>query len=293
MSNSLPKSKTFENEKASTYHAKIPDANGFVHYDAEEHAVWGDLVARQTPLVKRDMVGIWQEGAEKLGLLSQNGERKLLPSTPEISEKLQKMTGWKMEAVPAVIGFERFYEMLSEKVFPAASFIRRREHFDYVEEPDIFHEIFGHAPLLTHPAFAQFCQKIGETGKKCAPKDRAWLIRLFWFSIEFGLMQENGQPKGLGAGLASSVEELQWSVSGKPEYHKFDVMNILRTSFRIDIPQVLYFVLESPDQLFGILDRDLHADIQKARALGLFEPKFPPKKGQKAPKQPKIEEVSC
>lgn len=185
------------------------------------------------------------------------------------------LTGWSVAPVPALIGFGRFFNMLAEKTFPAASFIRSRADYDYIEEPDIFHEIFGHTPLLTDPGFAHFSNTIGNIGQQVEPADYSWLIRLYWFTIEFGLTVENGHYKALGSGLTSSPTELIYSIdSPVPERREFNVIDILRTPYRIDIHQPIYFVLENIDDLFQAADRDLLADIRQAQSLGLFEPSY-------------------
>ena len=258
--------------KSTEYKAKTPDARGFIVYDAEENGVWHDLIARQLPAVQQHMAQPYLRG---LSLLDMPTDR--VPQCPDISEKLKALTGWRVEPVPALIGFATFFGMLAERTFPAASFIRKRKHFDYIEEPDIFHEIFGHTPLLTDPAFAAFSQAIGAAGTRCDKSDYSWLIRLYWFSIEFGLMRENGQLKALGSGLASSVTELPWSLSDGPEHRAFDVIDILRTPYRIDIHQPVYFVIDDLQDLFAAARRDLLQDVAHARSLGLHEPKYPPK----------------
>ena len=258
--------------KSTEYDAKHPDADGFIAYDAEEDAVWRDLYAQQLPAVRRHMATPYLRGLE---LLQMPADR--VPQCPDISARLGGLTGWRVEPVPALIGFGKFFGMLADKAFPAASFIRKRKHFDYIEEPDIFHEIFGHTPLLTDPAFAGFSQAIGQAGTRCDKADYAWLIRLYWFSIEFGLMRQDGELKALGSGLASSVTELPWSLSGQPELRPFDVIDILRTPYRIDIHQPVYFVIEDLDDLFDAARRDLLADVAQARRLGLHAPKYPPK----------------
>ena len=258
--------------KSTEYDAKHADMDGFIAYDAEEDAVWRDLYAQQLPAVHRHMATPYLRG---LDLLQMPTDR--VPQCPDISARLGALTGWRVEPVPALIGFGRFFGMLADKAFPAASFIRKRKHFDYIEEPDIFHEIFGHTPLLTDPAFAAFSQAIGQAGAQCDKADYAWLIRLYWFSIEFGLMRQDGELKALGSGLASSVTELPWSLSGQPELRPFDVIDILRTPYRIDIHQPVYFVIEDLDDLFAAARRDLLADIAHARSLGLHEPKYPPR----------------
>lgn len=259
--------------KSTEYQAKIPDAQGFITYDRDEDAVWRDLMARQMPEVTRHMAEPYLAGLHKLAL-----PRDRVPQCPDLSETLHSLTGWRVAPVPALIPFGTFFGMLADRCFPAASFIRKRKHFDYIEEPDIFHEIFGHAPLLTDPRFAAFSQAIGQAGLRADKADYAWLIRLYWFSIEFGLTREGDAIKGLGSGLASSISELDWAVaSPEPQRRGFDVLDILRTPYRIDILQPVYFVIEDLDVLFQAAERDLLADVARARSLGLFKPLYPAK----------------
>ena len=262
--------------KPTSYTAKPPDARGYIAYDAAEDAVWADLVARQMPAAQAHMARPWLEGLARLDLPADR-----VPQCPEVSARLAPITGWRVEPVPALIGFAHFFAMLADRAFPAASFIRRREHFHYLEEPDIFHEIFGHAPLLADPAFAGFGHAIGQAGARAEKQDYAWLIRLYWFTIEFGLIRQDGGLKALGSGLASSVTELPWSLSdgreSGPEHRPFDIIDILRTPYRIDIHQPVYFVLDRAEDLFAAADRDLLADVAEARRLGLHAPKYPPK----------------
>jgi phenylalanine-4-hydroxylase len=202
-----------------------------------------------------------------------------VPQCTAISEKLGALTGWRVEPVPALIGFKQFFSMLANKTFPAASFIRSRTDFDYIQEPDIFHEIFGHTPLLTDARFANFSQAIGKAGQTAHPKDHAWLIRLYWFTIEFGLTRRNDMFKALGSGLASSPTELPHSVHNPDVIRReFNVMDILRTPYRIDIHQPIYFVLNDIDTLHLAAKRDLIADVHAAQELGLFAPTYPEKK---------------
>jgi len=259
----------------TSYVAKIPDDQGRIAYTPEEDAIWTDLVARQWPNTHRFCAAPYLKGLDLLEM-----PRTRVPQCTEISAKLLPLTGWRVAPVPALIGFDRFFNMLANRVFPAASFIRSRADFNYIEEPDIFHEIFGHTPLLTDPRFAAFSQAIGEAGTRCKKEDYSWLIRLYWFTIEFGLTVENGMVKALGSGLASSATELIWSVTGDkngPERRPFNVIDILRTPYRIDIHQPIYFVIENFEELFRAAERDLLADITHARSLGLLAPKYPPK----------------
>ncbi|MDZ4311220.1 MAG: phenylalanine 4-monooxygenase [Cypionkella sp.] len=256
--------------KSTDYVAKQPDAAGRILYDSAEDSVWHDLMMRQMPSVEERMATPYLEG---LALLDLPSDR--VAQCKEVSQTLGATTGWRVEPVPALIPFGRFFSLLADRCFPAASFIRRREHFDYIEEPDIFHEIFGHAPLLTDARFAAFSHAIGQAGMQAEKTDYVWLIRLYWFSIEFGLTRENGEIKGLGSGLASSIAELQWAISDKPELRPFDVIDILRMPYRIDILQPVYFLIEDLDDLFAAAQRNLLADVATARALGLHAARYP------------------
>ncbi|MES0860883.1 phenylalanine 4-monooxygenase [Ruegeria sp. SCPT10] len=259
--------------KSTKYTAKCADARGHIDYSAEEDAVWADLYAAQEPSIRSFMAREYLDGLDRLDL-----PKTKVPSCADISNRLLDMTGWQVQPVPALIGFKEFFGMLANKVFPAASFIRSREDFDYIEEPDIFHEIFGHTPLLSDPRFAAFSHAIGTAGARADASDYTWLIRLYWFSIEFGLRRQNGQIKALGSGLASSPTELIYSVSSDvPDRDPFDVLTILRTPYRIDMHQMGYFVLDDPQELFAAAERDLLADVHQARSLGLLPNKFPPK----------------
>lgn len=260
--------------KHSKYIAKIPDAEGRIAYTDAENAVWRDLWAQQQPNVDRYAAGPVLEGQKKLGLPTDR-----VPQCVDVSDRLRDLTGWAVAPVPALIGFSQFFLMLSEKTFPAASFIRSREDFAYIEEPDIFHEIYGHTPLLTDPRFAHFSQMIGETGLQCDKAGYAWLIRLYWFTIEFGLIREGDDINALGSGLVSSPGELRHSVEAPSVVRKpFDVVDILRTPYRIDINQPIYFVLDDVDQLLEVANRDLIKDIQQAKSLGLHAPTYPAKR---------------
>lgn len=259
--------------KSTNYVAKIPDERGYISYDAEENGVWADLYARQLPNVHTHSAPEYLTGLDRMDLPTDR-----VPQCPDLSLRLRDMTGWSVEPVAALIGFGKFFGMLANRTFPAASFIRSRRDFDYIEEPDIFHEIFGHTPLLTDPRFADFSRKIGETGLRCEKQDYSWLIRLYWFTIEFGMIETKEGIKALGSGLASSPGELEYSVTeGASMKRPFDIIDILRTPYRIDINQPLYFVLQDADQLFEAADRDLLADIREAQKLGLHAPLYPPK----------------
>ncbi|MEY8118935.1 phenylalanine 4-monooxygenase [Falsihalocynthiibacter sp. BN13B15] len=259
--------------KMSAYSAKIPDEMGHIAYSEEEDGVWRDLYAAQELPVHRHMAEPYLRGLKVLDL-----PHDRVPQCNEVSDRLRDLTGWQVAPVPALIGFGRFFGMLADKTFPAASFIRSRKDFDYIEEPDIFHEIFGHTPLLADPRIARVSQAIGKAGLKAEAKDYSWLIRLYWFSIEFGLLQQGQGVKALGSGLASSPTELAYSVSSEvPERREFNLLDVLRTPYRIDIHQPVYFVIQSIEELEEMSERDLLADVRVAQSMGLFAPTYPEK----------------
>lgn len=257
--------------KETSYVARPVDANGIAHYDDEENAVWHDLFVRQVPIVQGRGCNEYIRGIELLNLTKDK-----IPQCPEVSAVLQDMTGWALEPVPALIPFERFFHLLANKRFPAATFIRRRDELDYLQEPDIFHEVFGHCPLLTNQAYADFTQIYGKLGLEASPADRKMLARLYWLTIEFGLIKTDAGLRIYGGGILSSKEETIYCLeSNVPERREFNVLDALRTPYRIDILQPIYYVINSFDTLFELANMDLIGLIKKARELGEFEPTYP------------------
>jgi phenylalanine-4-hydroxylase len=254
----------------NNYLAKTPNSKGFIDYSDQEHAMWAALYQRQWPNTQKYAAHAYNSGLKKLVMPEHR-----IPQCQEITEFLEPITGWSVQPVPALIGFEQFFTMLAGKRFPAASFIRGKRDFDYIKEPDIFHEIFGHTPLLADLRFAHFSELIGKVGKSLGPKGYQWVIRLYWFTIEFGLSLEGGLYKALGSGLTSSPTELLYGLkSTVPERRRFNVIDILRTPYRIDIHQPIYYVIEHLNDLFDVNEKALLADIKEAQKRGLFEPTY-------------------
>lgn len=259
--------------KQSQYVSKQPDANGIIDWSDEENAVWRDLVARQLRHIPGKACDEYMKGFDLLNMAQDR-----IPQLHEINSVLQRETGWQVTQVPALIPFDKFFELLANREFPVATFIRTREEFDYLQEPDIFHEIFGHCPLLTNPAFAHFTHRYGQLGLAATPKERIYLARLYWFTVEFGLLSTPDGLRIYGGGILSSPGETDYSVgSDIPERHPLKPLDALRTPYRIDIMQPLYYTIESTEKLFEIADMDIMAMVHEAMELGLFEPKFPPK----------------
>lgn len=256
--------------KTSTYTARPVDANGNADYSAEENQVWHELITRQRPIVEGRACDEYIRGLELLNL-----PKDRVPQCPEISKVLRQATGWALEPVPALIPSDQFFTLLSNRHFPAATFIRRREELDYLKEPDIFHEVFGHCPMLTHKAIGEFTQAFGKLALKATPDDQSMLAKLYWFTIEFGLINTPKGIKAYGGGILSSKNETIYCVeSNVPKRKPFDVIDLLRTPYRIDIMQPVYFVIDSFDILFHLIDMDLIAMIHEARAMGMHAPLY-------------------
>jgi phenylalanine-4-hydroxylase len=164
---------------------------------------------------------------------------------------------------------EQFFELLANKTFPAATFIRTPEDLDYLQEPDIFHEFFGHCPMITHQPFASFLQAYGKLALAVNKEHRMYLARLFWFTVEFGLIKTLQGPRCYGGGILSSKNETIYAVeSDIPLRKPFDLIEVLRTPYRVDQIQGVYFIIDSFEQLFHILKEDIDAAIEQARSLG-------------------------
>ncbi|MFK8051583.1 MAG: phenylalanine 4-monooxygenase [Woeseiaceae bacterium] len=259
---------TSNSQPPAGYVAKTPDASGYISYTGDEDAVWQTLYERQLEVLPGRACKAYIDALRTLSLPNDR-----IPQCPEISERLNSLTGWGVTPVPAIIPAQDFFDLLANKQFPAASFIRRRDELDYLEEPDIFHEIFGHAPHLTDERFAAFTHAYGLAGQTASEADRLLLARLYWFTAEFGLVRTDEGVQAYGAGICSSPGETRYAVeSEQPERRRFDVLDVLRTPFRIDTFQPIYYVIDSFDQLFELASIDLSAELSKAKELGDFEP---------------------
>jgi len=259
--------------KSSKYTSHTPDKNGIIHYTDAEHATWATLIERQLPRLEGQ---VCQQYIDALELMDFPRDR--IPQLHEVSEVLMDHTGWSVAPVPALIDFTSFFELLANRQFPAATFIRDGDDLDYLEEPDIFHEIFGHTPLLTDYRFAAFTEAYGKAGLAADKQDHAMLARLFWFTVEFGLIDTPQGLRSYGAGIVSSPGELDYALhSDVPERRPFDALTALRTPYRIDIFQTVYYTLNSFDTLFELAQTDLIPLIREARRLGMFEPTYPVK----------------
>ncbi len=257
--------------KSTSYESKIPDSTGFIAYSDEENAVWRDLYRRQQALLPDRVCNAYLKGLEALEL-----PRDRVPQLKDVNARLNEISGFGVEPVPALISPKRFFTLLANRKFPAATFIRRREEFDYLQEPDVFHEIFGHCPMLTLPTYADFLQKYGEKALEL-DKSYIWMMqRLFWFTVEFGLIRTEEGIRIYGAGIASSAGETPYAIeSAKPERRPFDALTVFRTPYRIDIFQTVYYVIDSAQQLYDLVTSDLVPIMDEAKRLKSLPPTFP------------------
>ncbi|MGA9025756.1 MAG: phenylalanine 4-monooxygenase [Steroidobacteraceae bacterium] len=232
-------------------------------YGPAEHTMWDTLFARQVALLSNRAAPAFLEGLDVLRM-SKPG----IPDFTELSQRLQKATGWSVVAVPGLIPDEDFFENLANRRFVAGRFIRKPEQIDYLQEPDIFHDVFGHVPLLANPVFADYMQAYGQGGLRSMRYGSIHrLARLYWYTVEFGLIRDGAGLKLYGAGIASSAGESRFAIdSDSPNRLRFDLRRIMRTKYRIDDFQQNYFVIDSFDQLLReTQDTDfgpLYADLE-------------------------------
>ncbi|WP_425451700.1 phenylalanine 4-monooxygenase [Alteromonas aestuariivivens] len=260
--------------KESKYLSRQADALGFIHWTEDEHRIWSDLYCRQIEVIRGRACPQFLSGLKLLDLPPDQ-----IPQLPHVNSALEQATGWTTVQVPALINFSEFFRLLANRQFPVATFIRSREDFDYLQEPDIFHEVFGHCPLLTNPAFAHFTHTYGKLGLAASKEDRVILARLYWFTVEFGLVTSAEGLRIYGGGILSSPGETVYALeSNQPLRLPLNPVEAMRTPYRIDIMQPLYYVLADFEQLFHLAQSDIMALVQQAKRLGLFVPRFPPKR---------------
>ena len=223
-------------------------------YSADENAIWDDLFARQMNVLPGRAATAFLQGLDKLDL-GKGG----VPEFGRMSEELAAMTGWSVVPVPMLIPDHVFFWHLANRRFPAGNFIRTRETFDYIQEPDVFHDVFGHVPMLTDPVYADYMQEYGRAGWKAMRYNRLKALgALYWYTVEFGLMLEAGELRAYGAGILSGPTEVVYALEGKsPNRIMLNVDRVMRTDYVIDDLQPTYFVIESFADLYHqTVDRD-------------------------------------
>ncbi|CAN5549348.1 phenylalanine 4-monooxygenase [soil metagenome] len=221
----------------------------WAHFSAEEHATWDTLFERQAKLLPGRASESYLRGLDVLKL-SKPG----IPDFEELSERLMKLTGWQVIAVPGLVPDDVFFEHMANRRFVAGNFIRRPDQLDYLQEPDVFHDVFGHVPMLADPVFADYLVAYGQGGQRALGLDALkYLGRLYWYTVEFGLIAE---PEGLriyGSGIVSSAAESRFALDDpSPNRIAFDLRRVMRTEYRIDDFQQNYFVIPSFDELLRV-----------------------------------------
>jgi len=226
---------------------------GWKDYTPAQHAVWKTLYERQTRLLPGLACDAFIEGMRRLPMAADR-----IPDFEALSETLMKATGWQVVAVPGLVPDDVFFEHLANRRFPAGNFIRGAHELDYLEEPDVFHDVFGHVPMLMHPVMADFIQAYGQGGLRAQKRGKlAELARVYWYTVEFGLVRQGGGTRIYGAGIASSFSESAFAVqSASPNRIAFDLERVMRTTYRIDDFQESYFVLDSLDDLLELAHID-------------------------------------
>jgi len=259
-----------------TYRAKHPEIRDdftidqrWERYTAAEHATWRTLYRRMEKILPGRACDEFLDGLKKLKI----GDEQI-PNMERLSDELQKLTGWRVVAVPSLVPDDIFFEHLANRRFPAGFFIRKADQLDYIEEPDVFHDVFGHVPMLALPVFADYMEAYGRGGMRAQglgllPN----LARLYWYTVEFGLI---AKPEGLrlfGSGIASSSAESVYSVEDpSPNRIGFDLERVMRTKYRIDDFQESYFVIDSFEQLFDETYKDFGPLYQKLQSGPTYEP---------------------
>jgi phenylalanine-4-hydroxylase len=230
----------------------IPQA--WPDYSAAEHVLWNRLFARQAKMLQGRAVPAFLRGLDVLRL-----SRPGIPDFAELSARLSALTGWRVAAVPGLVPDAVFFRHLANRTFVAGRFIRRPDQSDFLEEPDVFHDVFGHVPLLTDPVFADFMQAYGRGGLRSLRLGALQrLARLYWYTVEFGLVRDGEGLKVYGAGIVSSFGESHFALEDRsPNRIGFDLARVMRTAYRIDDYQQTYFVIDSfQDLLRQALETD-------------------------------------
>jgi phenylalanine-4-hydroxylase len=234
-------------------------------YTAEEHKVWDTLFARQAAMLPGRAAPEFLAGLDMLHL-----SRPGIPNFEELSEKLGRATGWSVVAVPGLVPDDVFFEHLANRRFVAGQFIRRADQLDYLQEPDVFHDVFGHVPMLADPVFADYLAAYGRGGQRALGLDALkYLGRLYWYTVEFGLIAE---PEGLriyGSGIVSSFAETRFALDDpSPNRIALDLARVMRTEYRIDDFQQNYFVIPSFDELLRLtVETDFAPLYEELKAL--------------------------
>jgi phenylalanine-4-hydroxylase len=242
---------------------------GWAKYTAAEHGVWKTLYERQTKLLPGRACREFVEGMRGLSIGADQ-----IPDFRRLSDVLMKHTGWQVVAVPGLVPDEVFFDHLANRRFPAGNFIRKGNQLDYLEEPDVFHDVFGHVPMLMNPVIADYIQAYGVGGLRAQKLGvLAQLARVYWYTVEFGLVQEDGGLRIYGSGIASSFTESVFALDDpSPNRIGFALERVMRTNYRIDDFQETYFVIRDLDELLELARIDFGPVYDRVRNQPEFQP---------------------
>ena len=218
----------------------------YAAYTGEQDGVWAELVGRVLPELERHAAREYLDGFQIIGL-----QRDRLPNLKAVSARLEPRTGWNSTPVSGFLPAPAFFEMLAARRFPTTTWLRSRESLEYTPEPDIFHDVFGHVPMHSHRVFADF---LAHYGRVCASMEDAAVLeklgRLFWYTVEFGLIRQDNEIKVYGSGLISSHGECANVIEGQCAVHDFSLDEVLHTPVKVDEFQKLLFAVNSFDQIY-------------------------------------------
>ncbi|GAB4238599.1 MAG: hypothetical protein Tsb0034_14310 [Ekhidna sp.] len=219
----------------------------YSNYTKEDFEVWKILFDRQMKQFPTHASSAYLDG-----LKIANFETGVIPDFKETNQILKETTGWQLAVVPGIVPDYTFFELMANKRFPATTWLRKMKELDYLEEPDMFHDVFAHVPLLTNQHFVDFLEALSKIGLTYVDNPNAiqLLSRVYWFTVEFGLIQETAGLRIYGAGILSSAGETQFSLSEEPPKHAFSIEHMLNTPYRKDKFQTEYFITESYEQLY-------------------------------------------
>ena len=242
---------------------------GWDNYTPAQHAVWKTLYERQTKLLPGLACDDFVEGMKNLPMSADE-----IPNFEKLSETLMRKTGWQIVAVAGLVPDDVFFEHLANRRFPAGNFIRGAHELDYLEEPDVFHDVFGHVPMLMHPVMADFIQAYGQGGLRAQKLGKLTnLARVYWYTVEFGLVQQKDGLRIYGAGIASSFSESTFSVqSDSPNRIGFDLERVMRTNYRIDDFQETYFVLDKLEDLLALANTEFAPYYARLNSGPTYQP---------------------
>ena len=220
-------------------------------YTPQQHAVWAELVSRRMPQLRARACREYLDGCEQIGL-----REDTIPNLGEVNKRLRPRTGWNATPVSGFLPPDAFFEMLAARQFPTTTWLRSRDSLEYTPEPDIFHDVFGHVPMHAHTVFADFLQHYGKVCAKLTDKDKLERMgRLFWFTVEFGVIRQDGEIKLYGSGLISSHGESTKLIEGMevgqgPEIRDFNLEQVLDQQFLVSEMQKVLYAVESFDQIY-------------------------------------------